>query len=377
MEGIPALKKLIARRAVSVWLQTHGKKADVTGYGCDILKVGTNFVYNEKSIHPLVKGTLTVVDEDTGIFAAVTYPDGNKEAWIQAQQLTSGQDEYTKISQQLDNPLVYKIELANADTLTSDYKLYIPVSPDRENAKIYAYSADTGKLQELKAETEDNIYCVTGTGFTNIVIGEGKVTETQDPSASPKPEETPKPSPSPEPSPSPVPAQKGDPSPSPEPSDGTEEDTVKVGKTVVAGKLKYKITKAVTKGKGEVSLTGTTRKKSDKKFTSLKISNEVKIKGRSYKITSIGKNAFSGYKYLKSVTIGKNVGRINAKAFNKCSKLQKITVKTVKLTAKKVGKQAFKGIRTKAVIKVPAKKLKSYKKLFPARGAGAKVKIKK
>ena len=305
-EGIPALKKLIARRAVSVWLQAHGKKADVTGYGCDILKIGTNFVYDEKSIHPSVKGTLTVVDEDTGIFATTTYPNGNKEAGIQAKQLTSGQEEYAKISQQIDDPLVYKIELANADTLTSNYKLYIPVPPDRENVKIYAYSADTGKLQGLKAKIEDNIYCVTGTGFTYIVIGE---------------------------------------------SDGTEEDTVKVGKTVVAGQLKYKITKAA--GKGEVSLTGTSRKKSDKKFTSLKIGDEVKIKGRSYKITSIGKNAFSGCKYLKSVTIGKNVDRINEKAFYKCSNLRKITVKTVKFTANKVGKQAFKGILAKAIIKVP------------------------
>lgn len=178
-QGIPILKEIISRRAVSVWLQTHGKKADVTGYACDILKIGTNFsfaytdaIHQGKERIPSVKGPLTVVDEGTGIFATVSYPISNKEAWLQVEQLAPEQNEYKKISQKLKNPVIYKINLANAGSLTSDYKLYIPVSPQKTNAKIYAYDADTGKLQELKADIYDNVYCVTVAGFSYIAVAE-------------------------------------------------------------------------------------------------------------------------------------------------------------------------------------------------------------
>lgn len=373
-EGIPVLKDLIARRAVSVWLQTQGKKADVTGYGCDILKIGTNFsaeytaaIDRGTERKPSVKGTLTVVDEDTGIFATVSYPEGNKETWIQAEELAPEQNEYKKISQKLKDPMLYKIKLANAGSLTSDYKLYIPVSPKKTNVKIYAYVADTGELQELKADIYDNVYCVAGSGFSYIAVAESELAETPVPSPDPKPT----PSSDPTPTPEPLPSQ--------QPSDVPESDgnTMAVGKTVTVGKLTYKVTKTAKNGKGEVSLVGTSRKKSDKKFTTLKIGNEIKAQGKSYKITTVGKNAFYGYKYLKSVVIGKNISGIKEKAFGKCSKLKKITIKTEKLTQKKVGKQVFKGIHTKAVINVPSKKLKAYKKLLRARGVGSKVKIKK
>lgn len=100
-----------------------------------------------------------------------------------------------------------------------------------------------------------------------------------------------------------------------------------------------------------------------------------KISG--YKITGIGKKAFAGYPYLKKVSIGKNVNRIEAQAFAGCKKLKSMTIKTNALTAKRVGSKAFKGISAKAVIKVPAKKVKAYKKLLRAKGVGKKVKIKK
>lgn len=58
-------------------------------------------------------------------------------------------------------------------------------------------------------------------------------------------------------------------------------------------------------------------------------------------------------------------------------KLKTITVKTNKLKSSKVGKQAFKGIYAKAVIKVPKSKYKTYKSLFKKAGAGSKAVIKK
>jgi hypothetical protein len=157
--------------------------------------------------------------------------------------------------------------------------------------------------------------------------------------------------------------------------------------------------------------------------TSVTIPEVVTVNGVSYKVTSvasnafknnkkltkviIGKNvktvgtsAFSGCSKLKTVSMGANVTTINAKAFYKCIALTKITIpakvnkigkqafygcknlktvtiKTKKLTSKNVGSKAFKGIHSKAAIKVPKSKLASYKKILKAKGIGSKVKVKK
>ncbi len=131
--------------------------------------------------------------------------------------------------------------------------------------------------------------------------------------------------------------------------------------------------------------------KGNKKITSIKLGSKIKV---------IEANAFSGCSKLKSVTLGKNVTTIGDKAFYKCkkltkitipskvsavgkqvfagcSKLKNITIKTKKLTSKNVGNKAFKGIYSKATIKVPGKKLNAYKTLLKKKGVGKKVKIKK
>ncbi|MBQ8085092.1 MAG: leucine-rich repeat protein [Lachnospiraceae bacterium] len=116
-------------------------------------------------------------------------------------------------------------------------------------------------------------------------------------------------------------------------------------------------------------------------------------------VTEIGDKAFSGCKKLKSVTIGKNVAEIGDSAFVNCSaltkatlpanvikldsnifkgckKLKTITIKSTKLTAKNISKNAFKGIGNKVTIKVPKKMKKAYTKLFRKKGLSKKVKIK-
>ena len=90
-------------------------------------------------------------------------------------------------------------------------------------------------------------------------------------------------------------------------------------------------------------------------------------------VVSIGAGAFRNCKKLKSVVIGKGVKVISARAFGGCKALKKITIKSGKLT--KVGRNAFKGIHAKAVIKVPKAKLKAYKKLLKKKGQGKKVRI--
>lgn len=113
------------------------------------------------------------------------------------------------------------------------------------------------------------------------------------------------------------------------------------------------MTKASTNGKGTVTLAATKKSKSDSKFTSCKITDTVKIGGKTFKVTAIGDNAFKGYKKLKTITIeSKNI--------------------------ESVGKNAVKNIHKEATIKVPKNKVKEYKKLFNKNtGFTSKMMIKK
>ena len=139
-------------------------------------------------------------------------------------------------------------------------------------------------------------------------------------------------------------------------------------KTFTSKSVKYKITKSTTSAK-EVTVTGTSKKN----ITSLNIPATVKYNGMSYKVTAIDKNAFKSKKKLKSITIGKNVKNIGASAFAKDSRLTTIIIKSTVL--KKVGSKAFSGISKKAKIKVPANKLKAYKRLLKNKGQSKSVKI--
>lgn len=114
----------------------------------------------------------------------------------------------------------------------------------------------------------------------------------------------------------------------------------------------------------------------NKKQTKIVVPDTIKINGVTYKVTSIAKNAFKNNKKLKTVTIGKNVSRIGANVFTGCKKLKTITIKSKKLTAKTLSKSTFKGLTKATTIKVPKKKLSTYKKLFKNSGLSAKVKVK-
>ncbi len=130
----------------------------------------------------------------------------------------------------------------------------------------------------------------------------------------------------------------------------------------------YKIT-ASSANHSTASLIGT-KKKSIKKLV---IPAYITVNGKKYKVTAIGAKALKGRKKLASVTVGKNIIGVGAKAFYDCKKLKKIIVKGTLL--KKVGKNALKGIHKKAIIKVPKKKKKAYKKLFKKRGQKKSVRL--
>lgn len=167
----------------------------------------------------------------------------------------------------------------------------------------------------------------------------------------------------------------------------------KKNEVVTISKVKYRVTNTAS-GKEAVAYAAP----SSKNITKVVIPAAVKMGSKSFKVTSIGKNAFKACKKLKSVTIGKNVTVIGVSAFQYCKALTKITIpanvqvidrnvfahdsnlKTITVKSKKitqVGTKAFKGINRKAKIKVPSSKLAQYKELFSQKGQAKTVKITK
>lgn len=155
--------------------------------------------------------------------------------------------------------------------------------------------------------------------------------------------------------------------------------TVSVPSTVTVEGVTYKVTAIADNAF-----------KGNKKITKVTISKNVKTIGKNAfngcsnlktvtigsNVTSVGENAFKGCKALTKVTLPSKTTKIGANAFNGCSKLKTITIKSNKMTSKTISKNAFKGLSSKATIKVPKGKAKSYKTLFLKRGLSKKVKVK-
>ena len=90
----------------------------------------------------------------------------------------------------------------------------------------------------------------------------------------------------------------------------------------------------------------------------------VTVNGTTYKVTEIADGACKGNGKIKSLTIGDGVTRIGNEAFSGCRKLKKVTISANKNLS--LGKNAFKKIYKKAVIKVKGVKGKAKKKLVKA-----------
>ena len=113
-------------------------------------------------------------------------------------------------------------------------------------------------------------------------------------------------------------------------------------------------------------------KKNQKKVN---IKPTVSVDGYNYKITEIGANAYKGDKKIEQVTIGANVKKIGKSAFANCKNLKKIVIKSSSITS--IGKDAFKGIKKRAVIVVPKKKFKKYKEYLKKAKLPGYVKVQK
>ena len=155
-------------------------------------------------------------------------------------------------------------------------------------------------------------------------------------------------------------------------TNNTETDTgaedIQVGSVITedSSDVKYKV---ITIGRNPaVECVRTT----DKNLKNLVIPSSVTIDGVNYKVTAIADNAFKNCKKLTTVRIGTNVSRIGKRAFNGCKNLKSVKINSKKLTKKSIGTSAFKGISSKAVIKVPKRKLKTYKSYLKKSGVNGK-----
>ena len=100
-----------------------------------------------------------------------------------------------------------------------------------------------------------------------------------------------------------------------------------------------------------------------------------KVKGKKKKVTSVAAKAYANDKTITKLVIGKNVKKIGKRAFYGCSNIKTIIIKTEKLKESSIGADAFKGISKNAVVKVPKKLVKKYKKILRKKGLNKKIKV--
>lgn len=148
------------------------------------------------------------------------------------------------------------------------------------------------------------------------------------------------------------------------------------GKNIKENGIEYSITDPIRKTLAVSKLQYASRGK-------IVIPEKVRINNKTYRVTVIRKSAFKNNKILhdiiipssviiiessafencrnlERVQIGKNVNAIGKNAFKNCKKLKTIVFKNSKLTKKKVGKNALKGVYKKTVIRVPKGMKKKY-----------------
>lgn len=81
-----------------------------------------------------------------------------------------------------------------------------------------------------------------------------------------------------------------------------------------------------------------------------------------FKVTSIGRKAWKGDKKITSLIIGKNIKKIQKKAFYQCGNLEKIKVESKEII--KIGAKAFKKLSKNVSFQFPKQWERKYKKLF-------------
>ena len=236
----------------------------------------------------------------------------------------------------------------NEDQPLNNYNIDKTMSQDNAYA-IFAYPVSVGSVYKGTAHYSMNV--------SDYYIEQNNPT----PSPTPTPTTTPTTTPTQTPTKKPTVSPTAKPTTSPTAKPTTNPTTAPTNKPVTKVKKKgvtYKLS-------GNVAVvTGLY-----KNITNVVIVDTVKANGKTYKVTSIAKNAFKGNKKIKSVIVGKNVKKINSNAFYKCKNLKKITLKNKNIV---FGNSCFKNISKKAIFKVPANKKNTYRKQLIKKGKTSK-----
>lgn len=165
----------------------------------------------------------------------------------------------------------------------------------------------------------------------------------------------------------------------------TDDDIYEVIKVANNAFLNNKAVKKVVISDGVLTI-GSKAFKGCSKLTTVTMGRDVQVIGTSAfedcsklktltlreGVLTIGDKAFKKCVSLSKVIIPKSVSKIGKKAFCGDKQLKNITIKSTKYTAKSFGKQVFKDIHKNAVIKVPAKKSASYKRILKGAGFSGK-----
>lgn len=285
----------------------------------------------------------------------------------------------------LDNPVSYTVSFFELNPPAETPEPIVTPSPTPAQTPVITPSPEvTQKPTVSPSPTASPVQTPTASPFPTVTpaqtptVPEASTLPSVNPSTAPSPVITPtvpetstlpseKPSTAPSDNPSYVNPAPVTPGIVPEPSIAP---VVNINQKVSVGSMDYKVTSV--NGAKTVEYTGTKRN-----INKIIIPASIKINGDNYKVTSIAKNGFKGNKKLSKVTIGANIKKIGKNAFLNCSNLKNIVIKTKKLTAKTVGKNAFKGINKKAIIKVPGSKIQAYSKIIKTKGATGRINIKK
>lgn len=148
------------------------------------------------------------------------------------------------------------------------------------------------------------------------------------------------------------------------PAPATEENNKKksVRKLKKGSKIIDKKTKAVYKitslGKNK---TAEYVRSTKKNAASISVPSVVKLGGKNFKVTSVGKSAFKDNKKLQRVRLGNNIKLIGKQAFSGCKKLRNITI-GAKVTA--IEANAFSRCANLTMITIPSKVKKIGAKAF-------------
>ncbi len=282
--------------------------------------------------------------------------------------------------------------IAEVDKISSTSYTDINFTPQRAGYTFQGWYLDKNYSQRFYGFQDDRSYDISGgedwarpfkNGYDYITTLYAKwsdgtnpeptkapeVTEAPQPTKAPDVTEAPQPTKAPDITEAPQPTKAPDITETPQPTKAPEAPALPAkGQTYKGKTLYYKITASTANTK-----TVTVMKPVKPKAKSITIPSTVKIGKYSYKVTAINAKAFRNNKYVKQVTIGKNLTRIGKLAFENCKNLKKITISSTKIT--KIGGKAFRKLPSGAKITVPKSKYKAYQKLLKNAGLPKTVKI--